>query len=45
MGRGKRLGLEGDIYTEVKTEINKQIIAPLTSDIEIKDGYKAKIVK
>ena len=39
------IGLEGDIYTEVKTEINKQIIAPLTSDIEIKDGYKAKIVK
>lgn len=39
------IGLEGDIYTEVKTDINKQIVAPLTSDIEVKDGYKAKIVK
>lgn len=39
------IGLEGDIYTEVKTDINKQIVAPLTSDIEVKDGYKAKIAK
>lgn len=40
-----QIGLEGDIYTEVKSKIDKQIIVPLTSDIDIKDGYKAKIVK
>lgn len=39
------IGLEGDVFTEVKTQIAKQIIVPVTADTEIKDGYRIKIVK
>jgi RND family efflux transporter MFP subunit len=39
------IGLEGDIYTELKQNIDKQIVVPVSNDAEIRDGYKAKIVK
>ncbi len=39
------IGLEGDIYTELKQQVDKQIVVPVSSDAEIRDGYKAKVVK
>ena len=39
------VGLEGDIYTEIKGEINETIVAGLNDDVEVKEGYKAKVVR
>ncbi len=39
------IGIEGDIYTELKQDIDKQIVTPISDDIEIKEGYKAKVIK
>lgn len=39
------IGLEGDIYTEVKSNLEKQIITGINDDIEVKEGYKAKLVQ
>jgi multidrug efflux pump subunit AcrA (membrane-fusion protein) len=39
------IGIEGDLYTEVKTTVGKQIVVGLTADLELKDGYKALVVK
>ena len=39
------VGLEGDIYTELKTTPTQDVIVPFNSDIEFKTGYKAKIMK
>lgn len=38
------IGLEGDIYTEVKSNLDKQIITGINDDIEVKEGYKAKLI-
>jgi len=37
------LGLEGDIYTEIKTDIENAIVKPANDKIEIEEGDKAKI--
>ncbi len=38
-----QIGLEGDLYTEVKTDLSKYtVIAPLNSNIELEEGFKAK---
>ena len=39
------IGLAGDIYTEVKSQVQDTIIVGINDDVEIKEGYKAKIVK
>jgi len=38
------IGLEGDIYTEIKTVPDKQIVVGLNDKIEVKEGYKANIM-
>lgn len=39
-------GLEGDIYTEVKTDLSgKEVVIGLNDDVEMKEGYKAKIAR
>jgi len=38
------IGLEGDLYTEIKTNLKDvEIVGPLNSNTEIEQGYKAKI--
>ena len=39
------IGLEGDIYTELKSLPDKQMVTGLNDKIEMKEGYKAKILK
>lgn len=39
------IGIEGDLYTELKAKVDSQIVVGLTPDLELKDGYKALIVK
>jgi len=39
------IGLEGDIYTEIKSKIDKTIIVSVNNEVEIKEGYRAKIMK
>ncbi|MDC0449159.1 efflux RND transporter periplasmic adaptor subunit [bacterium] len=36
-------GLEGDIYTQITTSVDKTIVVGLNDDVEMKEGYKAKI--
>lgn len=38
------IGIEGDIYTEVKTQIDKTIIVPAKEDVSIKEGYITKVI-
>lgn len=38
------IGLEGDIYTELKILPDKQVVVGVNTDVEVKDGYKAKVV-
>jgi RND family efflux transporter MFP subunit len=38
-------GLEGDIYTEIKQDIAKNIVVPVSDDVEVKEGYKARVIK
>ncbi len=39
------IGIEGDVYTQILTKIDKPIIVGLNNDVEIKEGYKANIMK
>ena len=39
------IGLEGDVYYELKTKIDKPIVIGQNSDVTVKDGYKAKLSK
>lgn len=39
------IGLEGDIYTELKTNLDKPIITGINDQIEVTAGYKAKLIK
>jgi RND family efflux transporter MFP subunit len=39
------LGLEGDIYIEIKTDLDgKEIVLPANDNANIKEGFKAKII-
>lgn len=38
------IGLEGDIYTELKSVPDKKILIPQNDSIEIKEGYRAKLM-
>ncbi len=38
------IGIEGDLYTEVKTSITKIIIIPAKDGVDIKEGYITKII-
>jgi len=39
------LGLEGDLYSEIKTDLNgKTILVPATDDTKIQEGYVARII-
>jgi HlyD family secretion protein len=37
------VGLEGDLYTEIKSELDSTIVVPLNTDADIEEGYSAKI--
>jgi len=37
------IGLEGDVYYELKNRPDKDIVVGLNSDITVKDGYKARV--
>jgi membrane fusion protein, multidrug efflux system len=37
------IGLEGDVYYELKNKPDKDIVVGQNSDVTVKDGYKAKI--
>ena len=37
------IGLEGDLYTELKSEVTDTIVSPLSDSLKLKEGYKAKI--
>ena len=40
------IGLEGDLYTEIKTDISdKVLVAPFNNNIQLEQGFKAKIQK
>lgn len=38
------IGLEGDVYTEMKTNIEQEIVVPASDDIKMEEGYKAQII-
>ncbi len=39
------IGMQGDIYVEIKTDLSgKDIVVPATDNLEIKEGFKAKII-
>ena len=37
------VGLEGDLYTELKSDVVNTIVAPLNDSLKLREGYKAKI--
>ncbi|MBD3366286.1 efflux RND transporter periplasmic adaptor subunit [candidate division WWE3 bacterium] len=37
------VGLEGDLYTEIKSDLPETLVIPLEDDAEIEEGFKAKI--
>ncbi len=39
------IGIEGDMYTEIKTKVDKPVLVGVNDSVEIKSGYKAAIVK
>jgi len=39
------IGLEGDIYTEILSQIDDDIVVGIDNDTEIKEGIKPKLVK
>jgi RND family efflux transporter MFP subunit len=39
------IGLEGDIYTEIKSQIDLPLIAGVNNDVDLEDGFKAKVAK
>ncbi len=39
-----KIGLEGDLYTEIKTDIsNETLVGPFNNTVQLEQGYKAKI--
>lgn len=50
VNRGKILkqyidvGIEGDIYTEIKTKVDKQIVIPVKENEKIQEGFTPKII-
>jgi membrane fusion protein (multidrug efflux system) len=38
------IGIEGDIYTEIKTKVDKQIVIPATENEKIQEGFTPKII-
>lgn len=38
------IGIEGDIYTEIKTKVDKQIVIPATDTVKIQEGYTPRII-
>ncbi|MFC1700422.1 efflux RND transporter periplasmic adaptor subunit [Patescibacteria group bacterium] len=39
------IGLEGDVYTEVKTDLSdKVVVVPAREGLEIEDGFRAKLI-
>ncbi|MFZ2663941.1 MAG: efflux RND transporter periplasmic adaptor subunit [Patescibacteria group bacterium] len=38
------VGIEGDLYTEIKTSIDKPVIIPAKDGMEIKEGYFTKVI-
>ena len=39
------IGLEGDLYTQITSEIEEEVVVPISDDAEIEEGYKVKIVQ
>jgi RND family efflux transporter MFP subunit len=39
------VGIEGDVYYELKSDITKQVVTGINNDVVMKEGYKAKIIK
>jgi len=37
------IGLEGDLYTELKSDVVNTIVVPLNDSLKLREGYKAKI--
>jgi RND family efflux transporter MFP subunit len=38
------VGIAGDIYTEIKTKVDKQIVVPVTESEKIQEGFTPKII-
>ncbi len=38
-----KIGIEGDLYTEIKTEVNTPILVPTDRNSNVEEGYKANI--
>ncbi|OGC77117.1 hypothetical protein A2619_00350 [candidate division WWE3 bacterium RIFOXYD1_FULL_39_9] len=38
------VGLEGDIYTEVKSQIDIPVVVGLNQDVELFEGFKATVI-
>lgn len=39
------IGIEGDIYTEIKSTVSKPLIVPASDSVKIQEGYTAKLLK
>lgn len=39
------VGLEGDIYTELKSEINEQLVAPANTEQDLEEGMQVKLAE
>ena len=39
------IGLQGDIYTHIVSEVTDTVVVGINADIEVKEGYRAKFVK
>jgi len=39
------IGIEGDLYTEIKTEVTSKIVQPFSDKITLEEGMKAKVSK
>ena len=38
------LGLEGDIYTEIKDDISETIVTPVNAEDDVQEGFKVRII-
>lgn len=39
------VGLQGDIYTHIKSQVENTVVVGVNSDTEVKEGYRPKFVK
>lgn len=37
------IGLEGDLYTEIKSNVEERVVVPQDNSVDLEEGYKAKI--